>query len=115
MATYHNMLISELFHWNFSLYILCNEDSVLWYKVNSHQWFVPSQFPCHGSTYSLLGKTLQNGYLMTIPHFFLFFNPSLKVVLSFFEKFFFGIFNGENTLFTKSAQKITIPHFYFVF
>ena len=59
------MLIFELFHWNFSLYILCNEDSVLWYKVNSHQWFVPSQFPCHGSTYSLLGKTLQSGCLMT--------------------------------------------------
>ena len=29
----------------------------------------------------------------------------LKVVLSFFIKFF-GIFNGENTLFTKSSQKM---------
>ena len=32
----------------------------------------------------------------------------LKVVLSFFEKFskFFWIFNGKNTLFTKSSQKM---------
>ena len=32
----------------------------------------------------------------------------LKVFLSFFEKFseFFWIFNGENTLFTKSSQKM---------
>ena len=33
---------------------------------------------------------------------------SLKLVLSFFEKFskVFGIFNGENTLFTKSAPEM---------
>ena len=33
----------------------------------------------------------------------------LRVVLSFFDKFskfFFGIFNGENTLLTKSSQKM---------
>ena len=42
----------------------------------------------------------------------------LKVVLSFFEKFlkFFGIFNGENTLFTKSDKKCSsFRKNYFIF